>query len=279
MQPGVFDGVVFAGGGCRCFWQAGFWSTAAPAARIAPRAVAGVSAGAAFAAAAIAGIIEPVLADFLRRTAANRRNVYPANLLRRRPMFPHLAMYRGAILATFDATALSRLRAGPELRVLIAHPPTERALAAVLLAGLAAYRLDLFARGQAHPLWARRLGFRPVIVPVSSCASPEELADLILQSSCTPPLTPVFRRGGKVVVDGGIVDSVPAELLDDCESTLVLVTRRHRTLPRSSRRTYVQPSRPIPVAMWDYANPAGIQAAFDLGRRDGEAFARALAVD
>jgi hypothetical protein len=29
------------------------------------------------------------------------------------------------------------------------------------------------------------------------------------------------------------------------------------------------------VSAWDYTDPAGIQAAFDLGRRDGEAFARA----
>jgi hypothetical protein len=36
---------------------------------------------------------------------------------------------------------------------------------------------------------------------------------------------------------------------------------------------YVQPSRPVPVASWDYTDPDGLQAAFDLGRRDGEAFA------
>jgi hypothetical protein len=29
------------------------------------------------------------------------------------------------------------------------------------------------------------------------------------------------------------------------------------------------------VWSWDYTNPAGLQAAFDLGRRDGERFAAA----
>lgn len=276
MEREGFDGVVFAGGGCRCFWQAGFWSTAAPVLGLAPRAVAAVSAGSAFACAALGGVIEAVLADFLRRTAANRRNAYPGNLLRRRPVFPHEAMYRGAILASLNDEVLARLRAGPELRVLIAHPPAERALAAILVAGLAAYRLERVARGNVHPRWARRLGFRPLVIPVSSCATAEDLADLILHSSCTPPLTPLFRRAGRVVVDGGIVEPVPAELLADCERTLVLLTRRHRPelLPRSPRRLYVQPSQPVPVAMWDYANPAAIQATFDLGRRDGEAFAR-----
>ncbi len=46
---GPYDAVVFAGGGCRCFWQAGFWTEAAPALELAPRQVAGVSAGSAFA--------------------------------------------------------------------------------------------------------------------------------------------------------------------------------------------------------------------------------------
>lgn len=274
MQERSFDGVVFAGGGCRCFWQAGFWSVAAPELGLAPRAVSAVSAGSAFACAALGGVIDEVLADFLRRTAANRKNAYPTNLLRGRPVFPHEAMYRAAILSCVDAAVLERLRAGPEVRVLVAHPPLERALAAVLLAGVAAYRLERVTRGRVHPRWARRLGFRPLVVPVSSCATPDDLADLILHSSCTPPLTPLFRRAGRVVVDGGIVDNVPAELLDDCERTLVLLTRRHapEALPRSPRRTYVQPSRPVPVAMWDYANPAAIQATFDLGRRDAEAF-------
>ena len=36
--------------------------------------------------------------------------------------------------------------------------------------------------------------------------------------------------------------------------------------------TYVHPSRPIPVRVWDYTNNAGLQASYDLGRRDGETF-------
>jgi hypothetical protein len=52
------------------------------------------------------------------------------------------------------------------------------------------------------------------------------------------------------------------------------VTRRFRQLPEHSARLYVQPSQPVPVSSWDYTDPRGLQAAFDLGRRDAEAFAR-----
>jgi hypothetical protein len=33
----------------------------------------------------------------------------------------------------------------------------------------------------------------------------------------------------------------------------------------------------VPIAEWDYTRPDLIQATYDLGRRDGEAFARANA--
>jgi hypothetical protein len=78
------------------------------------------------------------------------------------------------------------------------------------------------------------------------------------------------------VLDGGIADNVPAAAVDGNDGpTLVLLTRRYPRLPRHPARVYVQPSAPVSVSAWDYTDPAGIQAAFDLGRRDGEAFAMA----
>ena len=48
-QSQNFDSVVFAGGGNRCAWQAGWWERVAPEIGLQPRVVAGVSAGAAMA--------------------------------------------------------------------------------------------------------------------------------------------------------------------------------------------------------------------------------------
>jgi predicted acylesterase/phospholipase RssA len=126
-----------------------------------------------------------------------------------------------------------------------------------------------------HPVWGRRLGFASEIATVQGCRTPEELAELILHSSCTPPLLPAYRRGGRPVLDGGLVDGVPVELVPEARSALVLVPRHlpEAAIPRVSGRTYVVPSRPIQVEVWDYTSPRLIQEAFDQGRRDGEAFA------
>jgi predicted patatin/cPLA2 family phospholipase len=94
-------------------------------------------------------------------------------------------------------------------------------------------------------------------------------------SDCSASATPLFRHGGKPALDGGIADNVPVAALGGTPgATLVLLSRRYRRLPTDASRVYVQPSMAVPVASWDYTNPAGLQAAYDLGRRDGESFAR-----
>lgn len=272
----TFDSVVFSGGGCRCFWQAGFWSVVAPAIDLRPKTIAAVSAGSAFACAAIGGRIDEVVAAFVRRTGANRRNLYPFNALRRRPLFPHGQMYRDTILETTDAQMLGRLRTGPDIRVMLARPPRRVPLVPALAAGFAAYRLDRLVRGTVHPRLSRYTGFVAEFVSAKSCTTPDSLADLILQSSCMPPLVPLFRRDGAVVIDGGVIDGTPVAGVAGHVSTLVLLSRRYRKLPRVPGRRYVQPSEPVPIAMWDYASPRRIEQTFDLGRRDGESFVGAL---
>jgi predicted acylesterase/phospholipase RssA len=273
-----FDAVVFAGGGCRCFWQAGFWSEAAPALGLAPRVVGATSAGAAFAAAIFAGVVTEVLDQFRRRVAANERNAYPANALRGRPVFPHEQMYRATVLETVDDAALRRLRDGPELRVAVARPPSGVGDRPAILMALCAFLLEQ-PRRRVHASWGRRFGFETEVVPANRCSTPEELADLILHASCSPPITPLYRRRGRPVFDGGLTDPVPVGIVNGAHSTLVLLSRRFPNgwIPDVHGRTYVQPSEPIPVQRWDYTSPDLVQRTYDLGRRDGEAFAQSRA--
>ena len=67
-QP--YENVVFAGGGNRCVWQAGFYRTVAEAFRFAPARAAAASAGAAVAAVLFAGRFDAALANFKRATSS-----------------------------------------------------------------------------------------------------------------------------------------------------------------------------------------------------------------
>ncbi len=99
----------------------------------------------------------------------------------------------------------------------------------------------------------------------------------MLASSAIPPVLPSGRYRSRPVLDGGLVDNAPVLLAaNEPGRTLVLLTRRYeRPLPVVSARTYAQPSRPIPIGKFDYANPLGLQLAYDLGREDGAGFAEA----
>jgi predicted acylesterase/phospholipase RssA len=275
LDPHGAEAVVFAGGGCRCFWQVGFWQVAAPALGLQPRLAGAVSAGAAMACMLFADSVADGLADFKARVAANRRNAYPLNLLKRRPVFPHPAIYRDTILATLDAPRLARLHAGPDIRVLLAMVPRWLGPRSGFLLGLLAYQAETFVHNGPHAVLGRRAGFEPEVASIRDCHSPEELADLILHTSCTPPITPVYRRGARPVLDGGLIDSAPLETIPaPPPPTLVLLTKQYPpdSIPRIAGRLYVQPSAPIPIHKWDYTSPERVQATYDLGRRDGERF-------
>lgn len=108
--------------------------------------------------------------------------------------------------------------------------------------------------------------------------APDELADLILASSCTPLVVPVMKWREEISLDGGLIDNMPVSALDENPKgrTLILLTRVYPPdrIPDIEGRIYVQPSRDVPVGKWDYTNPRGLQAAFNLGRRDAQEFVK-----
>ena len=275
--PANYEGVVFAGGGNRCFWQAGFWSVAAEALRLKPSRVAAVSAGSAMACALFSGTFDRGFAGFKRAIAENDSNFHLGNVLHKRPVFPHGRMYRDAILSCINEGALLRLHKGPDIRLLVEYPPYWASPRIALLLGMIATGVDAWRKDCLDYSLGHRIGFRPVFISVRECDTPETLADLIIASSCTPPLTPQVRRNGIALLDGGLVSNVPTDgLAAALGKSLILLTRQCAKLPVIPGRTYVQPSQPIPVAAWDYTNDAAVQSTFDLGRRDGEKFCSLL---
>lgn len=274
-----FNSVVFAGGGSRCFWQLGFWNTASAALKIRPAVVSGVSGGSAFACFAISGDAAEILDYFKKLTGANRKNFYLANVFRKEPVFPHYEMYREAILHSLNDKTIKKIFNGPDIRILIARPPRWMGVWLSSLTGVVLYNVEKHIFQPLHPVFSTLAGFKGEVVSIKKCRNRDEIADLILESSCMPPFMPVMRRNNGVVLDGGLIDNVPVSLLDDCKGgKLVLLTRKYRdkNIPKNDGITYVQPSEVIPITKWEYTDPDGLQYVYDLGRRDGEKFALEL---
>jgi predicted acylesterase/phospholipase RssA len=276
----MFEQVVFAGGGHRCWWQVGFWDVVAPAIELKPRVIAGVSAGAATACLLYANTSQAALDYYDQALRSNPRNAYWSNLFARDSrVFPHSAIYRQALKTLIGGEHFKQLIwTAPEIRVQFARIPRWLGPRSAVAVGLIAYNIEKYAKQSLHPTYGRRLGFTSEVVRVQDCKTDDELISLIIASSCTPPFTPIEYRDGRPTMDGGLVDNVPVDALDDAVgSTLVLTTRRYpRHAPVFLRegRVYVQPSARTPASSWDYTSPHLYRSTYELGRHDGEAFLR-----
>ncbi len=280
----MFDKVVFAGGGHRCWWQAGFWDVVSSEIELRPRVIGAVSAGAATACLLLGNDTKRALAWYERELAGVRSNVNWLNLFRRdRRLFPHAAIYRKALRALLGGDHFRRLMwHAPEIRVLLTRLPDGMRPGTAVFRGILAYNVEKYVHGTLHPQAGRRLGFVGETRRVQDCRSERELVDLLIASSCTPPFTPLELYDNAPCLDGGLIDNVPVGLVDDVPgSTLVLTTRRYKKRApvfALGDRLYVQPSAPIPVASWDYTSPKRYQATYALGRKDGEAFLQTFAL-
>jgi len=274
-----FDNIVFAGGGNRCFWQAGFWTTLSKELDLKPKHIASVSAGSAISCAIFSGCLEATLENTKATMSRNKKNRYLGNLFNDQPVHPHSVLYRQIIKDSMTEEGLARLHRGPLNHILVAHIPRWLGPRSAVLMGLGAYQLEKKFRHPVHPVLGRRLGFKSEFILSRDCHTVDELADAMLSSSCTPPFTPIMYLNERPVLDGGMVDNVPVHGVEAYPGkTLVMLTRPYRKLPEQPGRLYVQPSRKVPVTSWDYTNPDGVQATFNQGLDDARSFLKQLNV-
>ena len=107
------------------------------------------------------------------------------------------------------------------------------------------------------------------------CVTSGELCDLIISSSSTPPFTPVGFFEDQRLLDGGLVDNVPAFVADDVPGirrNLILLTRQYPAgaVGRKGTRLYIAPTQPVPISRWDYTRPDLVEATIALGELDAD---------
>jgi predicted acylesterase/phospholipase RssA len=275
--------LTLAGGGNRAFYQTGLlnrWGD-----RLSPRlrVVAACSAGACVATLHFAARSVETGAFWRKRRDGVLKNVDLLRVFKRQPIAPHGDVYRDTMIFGMREGGLERLRALPfPLLVLTAGLPGWTPAPLAVLLGIAAYNLEKkLAPARVHPTFGRALGFEPVVYDARHCETPEAVADLVLASSATPPFTPVGRIEGRRLLDGGMVDNVPAFVADEFPGVkrhLVMLTRPYPdgVIGRRGQRLYVGPATPTPVSRWDYTRPELVDATIAMGERDSEVHGAAL---
>lgn len=276
----MFDAVVFAGGGNRCYWQGGFYEAVAERIGLSPRTVVGASAGAFAATYSLLEMGPATRARVIGACDPALKNFDIAGWRAGKPLCPVGPMYGELLNQTIDAAALARLQAMTNLQIAIARLPRGLSPIVGAMIGIGAYQIEKQILHPVHPRFGRGLGFRSEFVAVRALDDPQQFRDALMASSGVPPFMPVTLIGGIPAFDGGLVDNVPTEPIEPIEraggTALVLLTRVYKNIPSVRGRTYVQPSQKIGVSQFDITDPQGIRDAFELGLRDGVAFASSL---
>jgi Patatin-like phospholipase len=276
----MFDAMVFAGGGNRCYWQGGFYEAAAERLGLAPKLVVGASAGAFAATYSLLGIGPEVRRSVIDACGPHLKNFDLAAWRRGEPLCPVGAMYDALLDKTINDGSLTRLNALTDFRIAVSRLPGRLSPALGAAIGIGAYQIEKHLFHPVHPRFGRALGFRGEFVAARNLSDPQLMRNALIASGGVPPFMPVTLVAGAPAFDGGLVDNVPVEPLTAIEAaggrTLVLLTRVYKRVPSVSNRTYVQPSQKIPVKQFDITNPDGIRHAYESGLKDGDAFARSL---
>jgi predicted acylesterase/phospholipase RssA len=270
-------GLTFAGGGNRAFYQLGLMNRWGERLRSRVGAVAACSAGACVARMWLTGRRAEARAVFQARTKGITRNLDWRRPLGGEPLAPHGRVYRDTLLALLADGGLELVQQQPFPVLVLASGFSSRVPAGLaVVAGIAAYQIEKALRpAMVHPGFGRRLGFTPVVADARTCETATELADLVLASSATPPFTPLGRFRGRRLLDGGMVDNVPAfvaEQADGVRRTLVLLSRPYpgRVTGARGSRFYVAPTAPVPVDRWDYTRPHLLEDTVDMGEREAD---------
>jgi predicted acylesterase/phospholipase RssA len=274
-------GLAFAGGGNRAFYQLGLMNRWGDRLRPRVAAVAACSAGACVALMWLTGRRAEARAVFQARTKGITRNLDWRRPLRGEPLAPHGRIYRELLTTLLEGGGLERVRQQPfPVLVLASGFPRRLPASLAVVAGIAAYQTEKALRPRmVHPAFGRRLGFTPVVADARACDTAGDLVDLILASSATPPFTPLGRFRGQPLLDGGMVDNVPAfvtERVAGVRRTLVLLSRPYpgAVVGPQGTRFYVAPTRPVPVDRWDYTRPQRLEDTVDMGEREADVHGR-----
>lgn len=269
--------LTFAGGGNRAFYQLGLMNRWRG--KLLPRTacLATCSAGACVAALMLTEREVEVGQYWRERCRGLRKNFEWQRLLSGKRPTPHEPIFRAMLLYAFSGGGFERVRGQPfpVLVLTTAIPRGLPVLAAVSLA-LCAYELEQKLKpAMVHPTFGRRVGFTPRIFDARNCDSPEQLADLIIASSATPPFTTIGRFGGRRLLDGGIIDNVPAFLADDVSAVrrnVVMLTRPYpaHAIGKQDSRLYIAPDKALPIARWDFTRPELLEETIARGERDAE---------
>ncbi len=279
MHPLHFSNIetlAFAGGGNRCWWQAGLVTHLQAQGAQLPAQLVGTSAGAAIAASLVTASTMTALQACQRLYAANAQLFDWGELRRLKFKFAHQTVYPAWLAAFVHEGNFKTLQTAPsQLLVTVTRPARALGLMGSVAAGTLAYLVDKKLFHHIHPVLPRFLGLRQAFFALRDCATAQDAQATLRAAAAASPFMSGVHLHGQWAFDGGYTDNapIPAPTPGEKSSTLVLLTRHYPDKPalfKADGRTYWQPSRKIPVSTLDCRPGTTVEDAFALGQEDAQ---------
>jgi predicted patatin/cPLA2 family phospholipase len=270
------DTLVLAGGGNRCWWQAGLVQQLTSQGWALPSKLIATSAGAAIATALLTNRTEAAFAGCKKLYEANAQIFDWKALTRLKVKFAQQHIYPSWIESLMrDNDYLTLIETKRQLTVALTQPARFLGLSGSLIAGSIAYLLDKKIAHSIHPKIPKYLGLRQAFVNLTDCQTAQEARVLLSAAAAAAPFMKAQKVNGQWGMDGGYTDNapIPEQTSDEAARTLVLLTRHYPDLPRQfsiEKRLYWQPSQKIPVSTWDCRSSTTVDLAFQLGMSDAQ---------
>lgn len=268
-----FSHVALAGGGNRCWWQAGFLDIFLSQVTAKPRQLIGASAGAAIATAVVTNRVRQSLEAASLRFEQTARNFEWRWLLRGERPFAMPRIYPEWIQTFLSASEWPLFKSSPiKVDVVITRPLSGLPVSFSTLLALGLYATEKFWLKNFHTRLPHWLGLRAEHLDLSQAKDLETAHAYLLATAAAVPITPVHRVHDRPALDGGFYDSVPLPKDRQCDQyTLVLLTRHHPSKPNVfelDRRIYVQPSAPVAAKNFDCTDGVSIRSTYLQGQQD-----------
>lgn len=268
-----YRNIVFAGGGNRCWWQAGLAEVLSRHSCWQAERLIGVSAGAGMATAFATGRMQDALTAAIARFKRTPRNIEWKELLKGKRPFMLPRIYSDWIGSFLNAADLAKLKQRHiKVEVAVTRPVPYLPLSLSTSIALALYSTEKFWLKNFHARLPHYFGFRAEHFDLSASADINEARALLLASAAAVPLTPVYRVHGRAALDGGFYDSVPLPAgRTENASTLILLTRHRPTQPRIFNyqgRVYLQPEQAVPATNMDCTNSDNVRMTYEQGKRE-----------
>lgn len=268
--------IVFAGGGNRCWWQAGLVEVLSQHRCWQAQRLTGASAGAGIATAFATGRLQDALHAAVTRFAATPRNFEWRELIKGKRPFMLPRIYPDWVASFLDARDLARLKQiSLKVEAVITRPLPFVPLTLSTVLALALYSSEKFWLRNFHARLPHYLGFRAEYLNLADCADLTQAHTMLLASAAAVPITPTHRVYGRAALDGGFYDSVPLpqDRAHD-RHALVLLTRHRPDLPQiftHQQRVYLQPSCAVAAINMDCTSATNVQLTYEQGRQEAAA--------